>query len=369
MKPKNILYNLFVFALGILLILPSFNTFCLGDDFSFGGGNSATIYPLQDNNIQMVSEKIELEIDTTNKENRDRWNVEITFEFKNHGPKTLIDMAFPDPSYADNFMRHDYYEGRLDTSLYLTNFEAYELNKKTYKPIIRKSTTNPNLPDIPEYSSVYTWSVPFDSGQTKTIINKYNIKTNSYSTGHKALTYVLKTGALWKGDIKDFSLWVMFNRIVQVEIHCDDACLLAAIKGLDDFIESGCSIGREWLSMRTDAIYIDLKNYKPQEDIWITYFEDEAGRWRQPGRFIFADKELANKTLDELKYLRNEIYASHGYVFKDKNLNELFEKKRRMYLNNFRNDSTKNYSDNLLSDYDRVNLEKIKRFEGQKRKP
>ncbi|MHB8158663.1 MAG: YARHG domain-containing protein [Desulfocucumaceae bacterium] len=367
MRPKIILFNSFIFVFGILLILLPLYTICLGDDFSYGGGNSTTIFPLQNNNIQMVSEKIEIEIDTINK-NRDNWNVEIWFKFKNHGPKTLIDMAFPDPAYVGNYMQDGPYDGKLDKSLFLTDFKAYDPYKETFSPIVKESTVNPNLPNIPKYPRVYTWSVSFDSGGTRDIVNTYKLRANSYSNGDKALSYVLKTGALWKDDIEDFSLWIMFHRIVLVSISCDDACLLEAIKGVDDVLESGCSVGRNSLSIRSDAIYIDLKYYKPQKDIWITYVEDEPGRWRNPGWFLFTDKELADKSLDELKYMRNEIYAQHGFVFKDKSLNDLFEKKRRMYLYNFRDNYTQIYSDSLLSDYDRVNLEKIKRFEGRKKK-
>jgi len=369
MQSQNKFADLVVTAFYVFLALLPFNTTCMGDDFSYGGGNSTTIFPLQNNNIQMVEEKIEIEVDTINRDYWDDWNVECDFIFKNFGPKTIIDMAFPDPAYVGNFMQYGPYDGKLDTSLYLTNFEAYELNRKTYKPAIRKLTINPSIPAIPEYPRVYTWSVPFDSGGTRRIINTYKMRTNWYSNGEQAIAYVLKTGSLWKDDIKDFSLWIMFHRIVCVTIRCDDACLLAAIKGCNDILESGCAIGNDYISMRTDAIYIDLKNYKPREDISITYIEDEAARWRNPGWCLFSDNELSKKSLDELKYLRNEIYAKYGYAFKDKNLNELFEKKRRMYLYNFRDDSTKKYSDSLLSDYDRVNLEKIKRFEGQKKKP
>lgn len=265
-------------------------------------------------------------------------------------------------------MRHGPYDSKLDTSLFLTDFEAYELNRKTYEPTIRKSTTNPSIPSIPEYPRVYTWSVSFDSGGTRDIVNKYKIRTNSYSTGDKALTYVLKTGALWKDDIKDFSLWIMFHRIVYVTINCDEACLFSAIQGCNRITDVG-AIYNKGITLRTDAVYIDLKNYKPKEDVWVTYIEDEAGRWRNRGLCLFGDEELSKKSLDELKFLRNEIYAQYGYEFKDKTWNALFENKRRIYHYNLRNDATQKYTDSLLSDYDRVNLEKIKRFEGQKKKP
>ena len=356
------------FRLLLVVLFLFANTICRGNDFSYGGGNSTTIYPLQNHNIQMEEERIELEIDTLNKDGRDRWNVEIRYKFRNHGPKTIIDMAFPDPAYVGNFMINGPYDGEIDTSLFMADFKAYHPYKQSYKPIVKESTVNPDLPDIPPYRRVYTWSVPFDSGGTQDIVNKYNCRANSYSTGAKSISYVLKTGSLWKDDIKDFSLWIMFHRTVIVNIGCDDACLLAAIKGYDNPLEYGCSIGNEFLTMRTNAIYIDLKNYKPQKDIWITYTEDEEGRWRTPGWFIYTDKELANKSLDELKYLRNEIYAKYGYVFNDKTLNELFEKKRKLYIYKYRNDSTKKYSDSLLTDCDRVNLEKIRRFEGLKKK-
>ena len=41
---------------------------------------------------------------------------------------------------------------------------------------------------------------------------------------------------------------------------------------------------------------------------------------------LFTKSELNSKTLDELKLIRNEIYARKGYVFKSKELEKYFSK-------------------------------------------
>lgn len=82
------------FRLLLVALLLLCNAICRGDDFSYGGGNSITIFPLQNNNIQMVSEKIEIEIDTINKGNRDNWNVEIVLNSKTTARKPQLIWLF-----------------------------------------------------------------------------------------------------------------------------------------------------------------------------------------------------------------------------------------------------------------------------------
>ena len=42
---------------------------------------------------------------------------------------------------------------------------------------------------------------------------------------------------------------------------------------------------------------------------------------------VYTPEELKGKTYEELRFLRNEIFAKKGYVFKDSVLNNYFQKK------------------------------------------
>jgi len=72
-----------------------------------------------------------------------------------------------------------------------------------------------------------------------------------------------------------------------------------------------------------------------------------------------SKEELAATSKEVLAYLRNRIYANHGYVFKTKQWSEVFTG-FDWYKPNPK------FSDKLFNEYERVNLRRI--IEAEKRK-
>ena len=62
---------------------------------------------------------------------------------------------------------------------------------------------------------------------------------------------------------------------------------------------------------------------------------------------------LADKSLTELRFMRNEIFARHGYIFKSEDLNAYFSDKS--WYSPIRSDVTK-----LLTEIDKYNIQLIK---------
>lgn len=75
--------------------------------------------------------------------------------------------------------------------------------------------------------------------------------------------------------------------------------------------------------------------------------------------YQFTEKALIDFSSSDLRLMRNEIFASHGYIFKSKGLKKYF-KNKTWYISKQRDVS------DLLSDMEKDNLKKIKIVESKK---
>ena len=73
---------------------------------------------------------------------------------------------------------------------------------------------------------------------------------------------------------------------------------------------------------------------------------------------LLQDSDLNNKTSSELSIMRNEIYASHGYIFKSNKWRKYF-KSKKWYKPEFEN------VDKIISPIEKENLKLIIKFEKQ----
>lgn len=73
---------------------------------------------------------------------------------------------------------------------------------------------------------------------------------------------------------------------------------------------------------------------------------------------IYTENDLINKTTKELRLLRNEIFARHGYIFKSQDLQDYFAH-NKWYKPDFKN------VDSLLTEIDKSNIQLILNIETQ----
>lgn len=73
----------------------------------------------------------------------------------------------------------------------------------------------------------------------------------------------------------------------------------------------------------------------------------------------YTEEQLKNRCPYDLYLARNEIYARHGYIFDNLDLQEFFGGKT------WYNPATKNVSDSVLNDYERANVQLILSLENQ----
>lgn len=176
-----------LFAFLLTLVNPAF-----GNDASYRG-SGVTVYPVKHDNIQLVSEVI-----TITKGVGLGWGVEAVLNFKNHGNKTSVQMGFPFDTDGPNDPGDK--EENVPDPKFRTFIGGHEL-----KVTKKKGWSKSPLQDL-SFPIVYTFTVPFEKGEIKSIRHTYSVQGTEWSNGEYQFQYILKTGALWRDIIKDIRI-------------------------------------------------------------------------------------------------------------------------------------------------------------------
>jgi hypothetical protein len=99
--------------------------------------------------------------------------------------------------------------------------------------------------------------------------------------------------------------------------------------------------------------------------LWHDY--DSIWAWKN---IVFADSKiyfhnLVLFTANQLRIMRNAIYAKYGYIFQDRDLQQLFE---TVPFSQIRNIVSEVFDDSLITEVDRANIETIRQMEMIKRR-
>lgn len=85
-------------------------------------------------------------------------------------------------------------------------------------------------------------------------------------------------------------------------------------------------------------------------------YRTDVGSWPETSQRLMKPEELENMMKEDLEYMRNEIFARHGYCFSKKNLRQQFEMSDWYVPNTV---DIKGY----LTDIEKKNIALIKRYE------
>lgn len=233
----------------------------------------------------------------------------------------------------------------------------------------KNATENVRLKIGGEYEFMYIWSVDFEPKEKKIIECRYPVQWGDDLGLSGSFSYIAKTGALWKGSIEQANISVELDKETSRKLHSKE------------YAFSISPIG--YKIKRKKIIEWHFSNWTPKEDILISYHrilrdEDPAVIEEIIGLFQFKKQYEGNRryyTFEDLedkrvaaddihdrfyvKVLRNEIFARHGRTFKLKNL-------QRVFINQSWYKPSPNYSDKLLNEYERRNIEFILEYEKKK---
>jgi len=228
----------------------------------------------------------------------------------------------------------------------------------------------------------YTWEVSFEGKETKVITVQYPTQWCSWlecSDYCDSYWHVNKTGALWKGPIKQADIYL--------ELPADKAREL----------EQGTlslSVEPENYSLKKNTMEWHFRDWNPINDLIIHEEEplalsnnNRSQEWvvetaaieivknlfreirkKDPymgNQRLYSANDLKHRSIPEnygrfyVKVLRNEIFARHGRQFNSNDLQEVFNY-QKWYKPNL------NYSDDLLNDIEKSNIKYIMAYEAKK---
>jgi hypothetical protein len=296
----------------IIVILISLVLSYLYADDTLMAGSGDTLHPIISTDIEMQDEKLNIEFSGV-------WTVSVDYIFFNYGSPIDVDIAFVSENETNTSSDH-----RRDGNL--TNMKTMA-NDVPLQTIQIKG----NKEDY------YSFKMRFAHGKN-TLQHTYSIDGKiSFDPLSYILKYRLTTGGNWAGGtIGNISIDVTFK----VPIFLAAANTFFEKQG--DFHEGINSYGKTYWFSRTGKLHFSAKMYKPEEDLVIDISTigalDHEILIKKP---IFSLYDLVNFDLkksekrvallkslsaEQLAFMRNAIYAWHGYNFKNQDLKNNFLK-------------------------------------------
>ncbi|MEZ4266541.1 MAG: YARHG domain-containing protein [Myxococcota bacterium] len=299
-------------AASLCLAALAFAPASLANDGVYGGSGVHPM-PLTTSDVRMVEEHVVLRYDRK----RAAWDVTCDFTFENTSKEAVtLTVGFPFPTVSEEEEENTATpagkpEAKPGRPL-VWDFETTVGGKKV--PVREtKTLTNTEIPDV-SYTFAYIWEVTFKPGERVNIRNTYTHGENAVSDGTVYANYVLKTGTLWKGGKIGRS---------RLEVHMPGArhvlCSGDLLHEPTAFTPAG---GKTVIDGKGIAILWDLKDFAPTQDINVCYADLDAIASRLS--WELRETDLSKLSADELRTLRNRVYALHGYVFKKKDMADLF---------------------------------------------
>ncbi len=296
-----------------------------------------------------------------------QWEIEVYIELNNQTNETLEPLLGFEFSYFDG-PGHDVSYDVFDTYILLVNGEAqqFQFDADGEFEQICKLLYTPTLQ--PGINKVY---------------HNYTI-SEGYGSMAGTISYILKTGARWKdGLIKQIEVFIKPDRPGMLRVHKNcfsdfdiigEGKLFDGYFSTDDYIDPYEHAYNTYPYDKTYAIkngylYKSMKNYAPRENISFDFFDfhyrgysarpalprdlipytyttgvppapllpykyiyfwEHAYKYRDyeyDGENIYKlfENNFVTLSAEYKRILRNTVYAMHGYVFKDPELQEYFE--------------------------------------------
>jgi hypothetical protein len=268
-------------------------------NLSSEGGN---IFPLRHSTVQMASENVVIDIF------KDTINAICKFKFFNHsdtGQQLL--MGFPASACVDT--------GEEIDALYIRNFSTKitgNIVPVEYKESTQGFDSSFLLRErfCRATPGWYFWKSYIHPNDTLIVINTYSGDLEPISYGSVTVAYTIGTGATWYKNITTGKITFRLDKV------CTTRFLISH---------------SENAKIYEDSIVYVFENLKPAWEQ--SFFVKLVSFWKYPHNEIGIEYGIAdyiknlNKTKKELRLMRDEIFARHGYIFKDEDLRKYFKSK------------------------------------------
>lgn len=315
-----------------LFFIPLFLQANDGVFYAAGG----TLFPIEETRIEMRKERLSLRKDG------DYMVVDVYFEFYNPDEARSLTVGFVTPPAMGNV------EEEKKGHPFVSDFSVV-LNGETLDyEVAKMDNTDFQLSDeslANGWDFVYHFKTTFKKGINK-VRHRYRYRIGESIDVSESCDYRLTTGATWAGkQIADFELRINMGEnaffSVPNSFREDGTAANWEIDGEGRIAKEPDTWAERTIRMvKIDKGELVLRstNFQPQRDLNIGVFSpmNEVDYWG-PEKHAFqelgyslmvlssiSDQELAGFSDKELRLLRNYLFARQGYVFKSKDLQDLF---------------------------------------------
>lgn len=306
------------------------------DTFFFMAGGNLIPATEKDIDIEMRDEIIILNLE-------DKY-CEVTVEFKFYNSGKDIDLNVGFPFFEKGIGgRGKIYDFRCWTNDVETDYSD--------KAIEHEWQASEKL------DNAYVRTIHFPARQfTCTKVNyktTYGESAPYYSTAN----YLYGTGSSWKGSIGKITLRITNNMKYR----------MPSMITMGDAIKDNKRIKNEFKKISDNTFEAFFFNVEPENYTDVFYIElgsilFDDGPKKFPRYFPYDDIAITTDDMkwyrkDQLRILRNTIYALHGYTFKSNDLREFFQKYGKDWYPPY--EENPNFSENMLSEIEKQNINAI----------
>lgn len=239
------------------------------------------------------------------------WDVRVVYAFRNTTDAAVtVQMGFPEQCHRgpEDIDTPDDVCGEPT----IRDFTA-AVDGKTVQTTVKapKGGATDVLKDV-VFQRVHTFSVPFGPKQTRRVVHTYRLQPSLVSPYTSIMQYILQTGGLWVGPIRRLDVTLaVWDRFEDVRVVGEGTPKPAASE------EDGWTL-RKW----------HHEDVEPTWDLEV-HFSHPVGLERSEAisaACALDAADLAKIGREELRVLRNVVYAAYGYAFSKADLREHFAK-------------------------------------------
>jgi hypothetical protein len=272
----------------------------------------------------MIREEIEINMYP------DYYEMRIFFVFHNSGDTIVLDVGFPEYSFGTQT---------------ITSFSNFRSSINGNWVDIMKNENHQNNDPWIKINAWYAKQVEFKANRTTTSIVEYRADY-AHNGPFNSIEYLYGTGSTWKDSIGEMKItvnnhsnyWIRsFHSMIENNIKIDNKdgriIILALNVAAHDNDTFSITFSKEPIFMNPFRHYFDLDPFVLDKE-------------------IISTDNLILLTQEQLRLLRNSIYANHGYIFNSQDLKE--------YFNEFKlHRPNENFNENDFSEIERINLQNI----------
>lgn len=344
-------FNNIFFALAFLLLTAPLSA----NDSSFYSEGSNLI-PLQETSIELKKEVLNL---TRKGENMD---VQVRFEFHNPNEAKTLTVGFVTPPTFGDVSAEESEHPQIRDFQVMANGKLIPFQIKN----LEKTDFKLSEEAYHGYDFVYYFEVLFPKGKT-VLQQTYTYRGGSSVEASAEFNYRLTNAKGWANQvIEDFEVNVHFGDDAYFSIPYsfwkNNQMANWQIIGVGKMSEKERDrYGSKFRMVKINKGYLQFraKNFAPDYDLWLTdwHAHNEVHFWIDSETendhlfknfeiaanldFYHPKEDLAERTKEELRWIRNYLFAKYGYVFKSKDLQTFFEQ-CNWYIPNFNTKSDPN---------------------------